>query len=71
MHCVCVLQVLLADGRLRPLLRGLRQALGYETLPSWQSPPDIGRLSAAIDLAVSSFFQKQILRIGQLGNRSF
>ena len=57
--------VLLADGRLRPLLRGLRQALGYESHPPWQLPPDVERLSEAIEMAVSTFW-KRVLRSGEL-----
>ena len=58
-------EVLLADGRLRPLLRGLRQALGYEAMPAWQPPPDVARLSEAIDAAVSAFW-KRAMRTGEL-----
>lgn len=49
--------ILMRDSRLRPLLRGLRQALDYESLPAWQPPPDLERLSTAIDEAVSSFWK--------------
>ena len=58
-------QILLADGRVRPLLRGLRQALGYEPMLSWQSPPDMERLSSAIDTTVEAFW-KRAVRTGDL-----
>jgi len=51
-------EVLLNDRHLRPLLRGLRLALGYEAMPAWQPPPDIERLSEAVDKVVSSFCQR-------------
>ena len=59
-------QILLADGRVRPLLRGLRQALRYEPMLSWQSPPDMQRLSSAIDTTVEAFW-KRAIRTGDPG----
>ena len=58
-------EVLLADPRLRPLLRGLRIALDYEARPAWQPPPDVPRLARAIDDASAAFW-KRVLR-GQQG----
>jgi hypothetical protein len=51
-------EVLLKEKHLRPLLRGLRLSLGYEAMQTWQLPPDIERLSAAVDQAVGSFCPK-------------
>ena len=51
-------EVLLNEKHLRPLLRGLRLSLGYEAMQTWQLPPDIERLSAAVDQAVGSFCRK-------------
>ena len=60
-------ETLLADGRLRPLLKALRQALGYDkTMPKWQPPPDVERLSEAIDTTVSAFWKKAV-RSGEVG----
>ena len=50
--------VLYRDTRLRPLLRGLRQALDYEALPSWQPPPAMAQLTAAIEAASASFWKQ-------------
>ena len=60
---------LMRDSRLRPLLRGLRQALDYESLPAWQPPPDLQRLSTAIDDAVSLFWKT--MEQGDLASKLF
>lgn len=59
--------ILMRDPKLRPLLRGMRQLLDYEALPAWQSPPDLAKLSAAVDAALSQFW-KDVKR-GTMGNR--
>ena len=48
---------LLRDGRLRMLLKGLRQVLEYENLPAWQPPPDLPKLSSAIDGRMREFYK--------------
>ena len=59
--------ILMSDHKLRPLLRGMRQLLDYETLPTWQPPPDLTKLSAAVDAALSQFW-KDVKR-GTVGSR--
>ena len=51
--------VLQRDPKLRPLLKGMRQALDYERRPPWQPPPDVERLSSAIE-NVSKVFWKSV-----------
>ena len=55
------------DAKLRPLLKGLRQVLDYESRPVWQPPPDVQRLSAAVDDVLSAFWKG--LLSGRLGSR--
>lgn len=59
--------VLMRDAKLRPLLKGLRQVLDYESRPVWQPPPDVQRLSAAVDDVLSAFWKG--LLSGRLGSR--
>ena len=59
--------VLQRDPKLRPLLNGMRQALDYERRPPWQPPPDVERLSSAIE-NVSKVFWKSVAS-GRLRHR--
>ena len=43
----------------------MRQLLDYEALPTWQQPPDLSKLSSAVDAALSQFW-KDVMTVGLL-----